>query len=148
MMAGDQTELAQARSKVERLWLIIHRLQRSQFGRRSERIDGDQLALGLEDLKADIARAQAHHPQPPAGAAGSEPASRRQGLPGHLPREDVNRDVDRHVCPCCSGALHAIGETVSEMLDFVPARLRVLCIRRSPALSVGALQPAPCGCVE
>ena len=32
--------------------------------------------------------------------------------------------------PCCGGALHAIGESVSEMLDFVPARLRVLRIRR------------------
>jgi transposase len=129
-MAGDQTELAQARSEVERLRLIIHRLQRSQFGRRSERIDGDQLALGLEDLEADIARAQAHHPEAPARAAGCEPTSRRQGLPGHLPREDVEKDVDEHVCPCCGGALHAIGETVSEMLDFVPARLRVLRIRR------------------
>ena len=34
-LAGDQTELAQARSEVERLRLIIQRLQRSQFGRRS-----------------------------------------------------------------------------------------------------------------
>ena len=32
--------------------------------------------------------------------------------------------------PCCGGALHVIGETVSEMLDFVPAQLRVLRIRR------------------
>jgi transposase len=47
-----------------------------------------------------------------------------------LPREDVAIDVDGEVCPCCGGALHAIGETVSEMLDFVPARLRVLRIRR------------------
>jgi len=129
-LAGDQTELAQARSEVERLRLIIQRLQRSQFGRRSERIDADQLALGLEDLDADIARAQAHQPEAPGSDAGCEPASRRQGLPGHLPREDVKRDVDGHVCPCCGGALHAIGETVSEMLDFVPARLRVLRIRR------------------
>jgi transposase len=129
-MAGDQTELAQAQAEVKRLKLIIHRLQRSQFGRRSERIDGDQLALGLEDLEADIAGAHARHPNPPASDAGCEPASRRQGLPSHLPREDVKRDVDGHVCPCCGGALHTIGETVSEMLDFVPARLRVLRIRR------------------
>jgi hypothetical protein len=35
-MAGEQTELAEARAEVKRLKLIIHRLQRSQFGRRSE----------------------------------------------------------------------------------------------------------------
>jgi transposase len=54
--AGDRTELVRARAEVERLRLIIQRLQRAQFGRRSERLDGDQLALGLEDLDADIAR--------------------------------------------------------------------------------------------
>jgi transposase len=139
-MAGDQTELAQAQAEVKRLKLIIHRLQRSQFGRRSERIDGDQLALGLEDLDADIARAQAHHPEAPARDAGSEPAPRRQGLPGHLPREDVKKDIDEHVCPCRGGTLHTIGETVSEMLDFVPARLRVLRIRRPNMAAVGAVR--------
>src|SRR5258707_10673776 len=45
-------------------------------------------------------------------------------------REDVAIDIDERVCPCCGGALHNISETVSEMLDFVPARLRVLRIRR------------------
>ena len=43
-------------SEIERLQLIIKQLQRARFGRRSERLDPDQLALGLEDLDADIAR--------------------------------------------------------------------------------------------
>jgi transposase len=30
--------------------VLLHRLVRTQFGRRSERIDADQLALGLEDV--------------------------------------------------------------------------------------------------
>ena len=29
-------------------------------------------------------------------------------------------------CACCGGALHVIGESVSETLDWVPARLRVI----------------------
>ena len=144
-MAGDQTELAQARSEVERLRLIIQRLQRLQFGRRSERIDGDQLALGLEDLDADMARAQAGDPAASESNAGSERKLRRQGLPGHLPREDVAIDVDGEACPCCGGTLHAIGETVSEMLDFVPARLRVLRIRRPKygCRACGTIHQAP-----
>src|SRR5438445_3402566 len=92
-------------------------------------MDGDERALGLEDLEVDIARLQARHPA--ASAHVSSPhASHRQGLPEHLPREDVAIDIDERVCPCCGGALHVIGETVSEMLDFVPAQLRVLRIRR------------------
>ena len=52
---NEGTELARARAEVERLRSIVHHLQRAQFGRRSERLDGDQLALGLEDLYVDIA---------------------------------------------------------------------------------------------
>ena len=33
-------------------------------------------------------------------------------------------------CPCCGGDLHVIGEDVSERLDKVPARLRVIVTRR------------------
>jgi hypothetical protein len=61
--ADDRTQLTQVRAEVERLRFIIQRLQRAQFGRRSERTDGDQLALGLEDLNADIARARAPYPE-------------------------------------------------------------------------------------
>jgi transposase len=129
--ADDRSELSQAQAEIERLKLIIRRFQRAQFGRRSERIDGDQLALGLEDLDADIARLQARHPAASAHDLGSQSAPHRQGLPDHLPREDIAIDIDERVCPCCGGALHVIGETISEMLDFVPAQLRVLRIRRA-----------------
>ena len=129
-VADDDTQLAAARAEVAQLRLIIQRLQRMQFGRRSERLDGDQLALGLEDLDADIARAQASDRTVAVDDAEPQPAVRRQALPDHLLREDVAIDIEERVCPCCGGALHTIGETVSEMLDFVPARLRVLRIRR------------------
>ena len=38
----------------------------------------------------------------------------------------MNLDLTVEAYPCCGGALHLAGETVSEMLDWVPARLRVL----------------------
>jgi transposase len=143
-VADDRTELGRAQAEVERLRLIIQRLQRTQFGRRSERLDGDQLALGLEDLDIDIARTQA----PCAAAvddADLEPTPRRQAIPDHLSREDMTFDVEHHVCPCCGGSLHAIGESVSEMLDFVPARLRVLRIRRPKygCRACGTIHQAP-----
>ena len=49
----------EAQAEIERLNLIIKKLQRSQFGRRAERLDDDQLQLGLEDLDADLARTEA-----------------------------------------------------------------------------------------
>jgi len=141
-VADDDVQLATARAEVERLRLIIQRLQRTQFGRRSERLDDEQLALGLEDLDTDLGRAEARHPAPLA-----EPKQelRERALPDHLPREDVAIDIEEHLCPCCGGALHAIGETVSEVLDFVPARLRVLRIRRPKygCRTCGTIHQAP-----
>jgi transposase len=58
------------------------------------------------------------------------PSDDRPSLPAHLAREDVRLDLGHQACPCCGGELHLIGETVSEILDHVPARLRVIRIRR------------------
>jgi transposase len=141
------TDMERRDGEIEKLRLIVKQLQRNQFGRRSEKLDQDQLALGLEDLDADIGRAEARHQPPPAEEteAAREKSGSRRGLPEHLPRRDVTHDVDGTACPCCGGALHAIGETVSEMLDWVPASLRVLRIRRPKygCRKCGNIQQAP-----
>ncbi|WP_246689069.1 MULTISPECIES: IS66 family transposase [unclassified Mesorhizobium] len=110
--------------EIERLQSIIKKLQRAQFGRSSERLDPDQLALALEELDADIGRIQ--ESRQVVSKPSTERPSHRKPLPDHLPREDVLVDVDSMICACCGGALHAIGESVSEMLDWVPAQLRVI----------------------
>lgn len=129
-LAAERTALCEAQAEIERLRLIVQKLQCSQFGRRAERLDADQLQFGFEDLEADLARAEARLPS--AAGKASRPKSRidRPSLPVHLPREDMRFDIEHQACPCCGGALHLIGETVSEMLDYVPARLRVIRIRR------------------
>src|SRR5579872_1401978 len=111
-------------SEIERLKSIIKQLQRAQFGRRSERLDTEQLALGLEDLDGDLAREEEKRPQIEKQQA--ERSSHRKPLPDHLPREDVRLDIGDITCACCGGALHVIGESVSEMLDWIPAQLRVI----------------------
>jgi transposase len=54
----------------------------------------------------------------------------RGHLPAHLPREEVVVEPEAKACPCCGGKLHVIGEDVSERLDKVPAKLRVIVTRR------------------
>jgi transposase len=129
--AAERTSLSEANAEIERLNLIIKKLQRSQFGRRAEQFDDQQLQLGLEDLNTDLARVEASLPLPPADADTPKVQDERPSLPAHLAREDVRLDVEHQACPCCGGALHLIGETTSEMLDHLPARLRVIRICRA-----------------
>src|SRR5712672_116400 len=77
-LAAERTSLREANAEIERLNLIIKKLQRSQFGRRAERLDDDQLQLGFDDLNADIARIEAT--LPPAAAKASRVRAERPSL--------------------------------------------------------------------
>jgi transposase len=118
----------------DKLRLLIQRLLRHQFGRRSEQLTGDQLQFGLEDLEQTIAENQAAQDAAAAGKyqrrRDARPDRNHGALPAHLPRYEVVIDVENRDCPCCGGALHAIGELRTEQLDIVPAQLRVRVTRR------------------
>src|SRR5919202_6559996 len=135
--AEHDTVLAErdaAQAEIEKLRLLIRQLQRGRFGRRSEKLDPDQLQLGLEDLEQTVAAAEAAQEEPAARNSTPRPPRVRRrnlgALPAHLPRVEVLVDAEDKNCPCCGGAMHVIGEDTSEMLDIVPAVLRVRVIRR------------------
>src|ERR671917_356932 len=130
----EEREAAQA--EIEKLRLLIRQLQRGQFGRRSERLDPEQLQLGLEDLEQTAAAAEAAQEKVAAKNSTPRPPRVRRrnlgALPAHLPRIEVLVDIEDKSCPCCGGALHVIGEDTSEMLDIVPTQLRVRGIPPPP----------------
>jgi hypothetical protein len=71
----EATRLVDARDEeIERLTAIIKQLQRHRFGPRSERLDPDQLALGLEDVEQTLTAAEAGG----AGSAGRQDGGRAQ----------------------------------------------------------------------
>lgn len=142
-LAAERASLSEAKAEIERLNLIITKLQRSQFGRRAERLDDDQLQLGFEDLNVDLARTEARLP-PSSDQGKTKTQGERPSLPVHLMREDIRLDVEQ-TCPRCGGNLHLIGETTSEMLDHVPARLRVIriCRPRYGCRACGTIHQAP-----
>src|SRR3954462_9500667 len=116
-----------AQAEIEKLRLLIRQLQRGRFGRRSEKLDPDQLQLGREDLEQTMAAAEAAQEEVTARSGTPRPPRVRRrnlgALPAHLPRVEVLVDVEDKSCPCCGGAMHVIGEDTSEMLDLVPAQL-------------------------
>jgi transposase len=123
-----------AQGEIARLIAIIKELHRHRFGRRSERLDPDQLALSLEDLEQTLAAAEAAAEQddktPVKPAAPRKRQINRGALPPHLPREEVVIDVADKTCACCGGRKHRIGEDVSERLDVIPAQFKVIVTHR------------------
>src|SRR3954449_11068001 len=86
--AWSERDAAQA--EVEKLRLLIRQLQRNRFGRRSEKLDPDQLQLGLEDLEQTVAAAEAAQEEVAARNGTPRPPRVRRrnlgALPAHLPR--------------------------------------------------------------
>ena len=117
----------------EKLRVAMQTLKEMIFGKRSERlaaIVAEQFALDLGDLETGVTPLAANDDAPaakPSGKAPRKKARRNIGaLPKHLPRCEQVLEPDTTACPCCRGELHKIGADVSEVLDVIPAILRVL----------------------
>jgi transposase len=123
----------QALSQIDRLRHLLRQLQRAQFGRRSEKLDPEQLLLALEDIEQAIAANEAAEDKKDPGAAKTRAEKRRVNrgaLPSHLPRVDMTIEPEDTNCPCCRSPMHVIGEETSERLDVIPAQFRVIVTHR------------------
>lgn len=128
-----EAELAEIQARNARYEAILAQLKRLKFGKSSERLDRDQLALAFEDLVqglAEIEQAEERADPELKIHRGRERRETRPSLPDHLPQIEVVLEPENSVCPCCSGTLHRIGEDVSRRLDVVPAQYRVIVTRR------------------
>ncbi|MEM7041938.1 MAG: IS66 family transposase [Pseudomonadota bacterium] len=117
----------------DRLRAIIKEFQQAQFGCSSEKIDPEQLRLALGRIEPADAKDEADEKKDDATLKASRGRDRhvnRGALPKHLPRIENVIDPTSTLCPCCSGAMHVIGEDTSERLDVVPAQFRVIVTRR------------------
>src|SRR3954451_11130089 len=75
--------------RIERLQHLLQKLQRMQFGPRSERLPEDQLRVALEEGEASLAAAEAAGEKASPALCKKNAARRRVGrgrLPAHLPR--------------------------------------------------------------
>jgi transposase len=130
LVLAKQAELESRDTEIENLKLLILKLKRMHFGPRSEKLDTDieQLELRLEDLEANQGAAEPLPVQPATAAlnvkAPGKPA--RRPLPSNLPRETETIAPKQQECPDCGGALKLLGEDVSEVLEYVPARFKVI----------------------
>lgn len=124
LVAELRSQLLTRALEIDRLKLQIAWLRRMQFGRKSERLDGqiEQLECELEELQTDeaVAKAKALYPK-----VARQPSIRKP-LPAHLPRQTETHLPAAESCPECGGKLAILGEDVSEQLEYVPASFRVI----------------------
>ncbi len=141
---GLEAQLNTRAAEIEHLRLMIAKLQRMQFGRKSEKLDHqiEQLELQLKDLQADEGEAAREMP-----AADHAPRKKlvRKPLTEHLPRDEKVYAPATDACPSCGGGLRQLGEDVAEQLEYVPASFRVIRhVRPKMACSCcGVIMQAP-----
>jgi hypothetical protein len=140
--AAVKALVASLYAEIEHLKMVVAKLQRMNFGRKSEKLHRqiEQLELQLEGLQAAAAQPMRPVGKPQPKAAPQQPRKNRV-LPGHLRREVHTHPPKEKCCPECGGALRKLGEDVSEMLEFIPASFFVIRHVR-PKLSC-----ARCSCV-
>jgi transposase len=132
VVEAQSAELAFLKLLVDKLKLQLLRNARARFGSSSERLEDPQIALlegePLYELASPIA-ARAHD------AANATRIDRK--LPAHLPREtkeyQAQTSTEHHDstgrpcgCTACGGRLRLIGHDVSEQLEYVPSRFKVI----------------------
>lgn len=144
--AANETRLAAAAAEVERLkaveksanerianlTAILKVLQRTQHGKRSERlrlaVNDEQVAFAFEEVETGLSAIQSELDR----AAGDKPkrAPRpRKGFAAHLER--IEEVIEPEIPADCAGLEKVlIGEDRSERLDVVPPKFRVIVTRR------------------
>jgi len=124
--------LAQISERNTELTLRLEQLRRAHSGRRSEKLDPNQLALMLELVgeaadDGDEEPEPEEDPEPQAERPKPRRRARRKRPPKHLPREvSVHQlaEAERR-CEVCGVLSGQIGEDVSEQLEFVAAHFVV-----------------------
>ena len=117
LVLSQHERLRSRETEIENLKLLVMKLKRMQFGRKSEKLDRqiEQLELSLEDLESTPCTAPTTSTFAVPGTAPNKPA--RRPLPQSLPRVTKTYAPKQEACPECGGSLRQFGEDVSEMLE-------------------------------
>ena len=157
LVVSQQKKLDHQSLFIEQLLEQIKLAQHNRFGVKSEAISPDQLRLLLDeeqkgnpdrvDIDDDVAE------QAETAAPTKRTKRGRRALPAHLPRIEVKHTLDESACKCerCQKRMIPLSEKISEQLDIIPAKVRVLrhhrttyhCPACKDTLKTAPLPPQP-----
>ena len=112
--------------EIQDLHDLVSLLRRKQFGKSSEKVSSEQLGM------FDEVESEALNPEPEDDEEvvtvpeHQRKRGKRLKLPPNLPRVEVIIDIENKICPTDGEELKCIGEEVSEKLEIIPAKVRVV----------------------
>jgi transposase len=127
VLTTKSEELRTSNEQIAHLKLIIEKLRRTIFGKKSEKIvvQLEQLELHLEELESSQAEKEAAVERI-TPIEEPKAKSRRKPLPEHLPREVITHLPQGDCCPDCGGQLRQFGHDVTEQLEYIPESFKVI----------------------
>jgi len=161
-IATSQLKIGYLENRKKVLEKQIQALVKRIYGRKSEKIDPNQLLLFQQELLNESMEAVEKERTDPAHSSVidfEEPDKRkkkrngRSPLPKKLPRERILHEPSSEelICPCCNKERCRIGEEITEELEYIPARLYVkehvrgkyACRECEEGVVIGELPPRP-----
>src|SRR5690349_11661256 len=105
LVLSQHEQLRSRETEIENLKLLVIKLKRMQFGRKSEKLDRHiaQLELALEDLESTPCTAPTTTTSAVPDTVPNKPA--RRPLPQSLPRVTKTHAPKQDACPECGGSL-------------------------------------------
>jgi transposase len=138
-------------ARIDRLQLLLKTIQRATYGRSSEKLDESQYAFAFEEVQTALGeievkldRLEPKNKKKPGG---------RRPLPAHLERVEEIIEPEETICACGTCARVKIGEDISERLDVIAPKFRVIVTSR-PRYACSACRdnivqaPAPAHLIE
>ena len=133
-LEATQRQLTKLQNQIEQL---LKRL----YGRKSEKIDPDQLMLDSISIESLESHKSSAMPEPVIAQPVSKPRSNTKSHPGrtpipdHLERVEILLDVpeEKKICPETGNPLQVISVEVSEKLEYRPGKLVVNVYKRPQA---------------
>ena len=113
----------------QRLQHQLDALLRARFGKKSEKLNPNQLLLfAKEMLDQEPAPSSETSAEEAAPSNTNRKSTGRKPLPRNLPRKRIEYDIpaEEKACPCCGEERTRIGTDTSEQLEYVPASMLVI----------------------
>ncbi len=127
-------QLTKAQVKALKLERELELIRRGLWGRKSEKLDKNQLQMFAELLAKSVepAAPEVSVPAEPEAKKNDDRKKRASGgrtlIPDHLPRQTIRHELtdEERACPSCGAERKEIGAERSEQLEIVPAKVIVL----------------------